>query len=38
MLVEDLEELRKEKAKSLRKSVKFVKPKTDLGGKNKTHE
>ena len=36
MLVEDLEVLKKEKAKSPIKSVKFVKPKTDIGDKNET--
>ena len=36
MLVEDLEELKKEKARSPLKSVKFVKSKTDIGGKNET--
>ena len=38
LLVEDLEELRKEKAKSPSKSVKFVKPKTELGSKSETKE
>ena len=36
LLVEDLEELRKEKAKSPSKSVKFVKSKTELGNKSET--
>ena len=36
LLVEDLEELKKEKAKSPSKSVKFVKSKTELGNKSET--